>query len=118
MSFEEGKKELCTPLSIGRILYHDSWLDGYKLNKYLISMMSIEGYSIFVCEGYSSYNFVESDITDEMLDDGWHVIVERDEMIRDLRNVDIRDFKIGLNTDIYDDELKTVRDKFDNEKQH
>ena len=117
MSFEEGKKELCTPLSIGRILYYDSWLDGYKLNKYLISMMSIEGYSILVCEGYSSYNFVESDITDEMLDDGWHVIVERDEMIRDLRNVDIRDFKIGLNTDIYDDELKTVRDKFDNEKQ-
>ena len=38
-------------------------------------------------------------------------------MIRDLRNVDIRDFKIGLNKDLYVDELKTVREKFDNEKQ-
>ena len=117
MNFEEGKKELCTPLSIGRILYHDSWLDGYKLNKYLIPMMNIEGYSLLVCEGYSSYNFDESSITDEMLADGWHVIVERDEMVRDSRVVDIRDFKIGLNSDIYDDELKTVRDKFDNDKQ-
>ena len=38
-------------------------------------------------------------------------------MIRDVNDVDIRDFEIGLNGDIYADELKTVRDKFDNEKQ-
>ena len=117
MNFEEGKKELCTPLSIGRILYHDSWVNGYKINKYLISMMSVDGYSLFVCNGCSLDNFDESEITDEMLDDGWHVVVERDEMIRDVNDVDIRDFEIGLNGDIYADELKTVRDKFDNEKQ-
>ena len=117
MNFEEGKKELCTPSAIRRILYHDSWLNGYKLNKYLISMVTIEGYSLLVCKGYSSHEFDESDITDEMLADGWYVIVKRDEPNRDSIDVDIRDFEIGLNTDIYADELKTVSDKFDNDKQ-